>query len=116
METKIFELLKTAVKGTNVPVIEEAYPNIFPCVTFHLYNESGALFGSGTATEEGASCQVDIWYKAKNDDVKSAIASTKQAIANERYFAYPSTETTYETNTKIYHTYINFDLIKESEE
>ncbi len=113
MEDKVFDILKGA---TTVPVIKEAYPSIFPCLTFHFYNDGGALFGSGTATEEGASCQVDIWYKVKNESVKSAITSLKQAIKNERYFAYPRCETTYETNTKIYHTYINFDLIKESEE
>lgn len=115
MEDKIKDFLEQA---TTAQVLEygKSLPNIWPCVTFHLYNESGALFGSGTATEEGASCQVDIWYKVKNDAVKSAIASLKQAIKNERYFSYPTMETSYETNTKIYHTYINFDLIKESEE
>lgn len=114
MEDKVFNLLKGA---TTLNVLKEAATGITPpYVTFHFYNDGGALFGSGTATEEGASCQVDIWYKVRNDAVKSAITSLKQAIKNEKYFSYPTIEGNYETNTKIYHTYITFDLIKESEE
>lgn len=116
METKVKDILKNGTVGLKIPVIDEALPNAFPCITFHFYNENGALFGAGTATEESASCQVDIWYKIKTDDVKLAIKGIKQAIVNERYFGYPRKETTQETNTKIYHTHINFELIQESEE
>lgn len=116
MENKVESLLKTAVIGTKIPVIDKAYPDVFPSVTFHFYSENGILFGSGTVTQEGASCQVDIFYKVKTEAVKTAIKSIKQAVIKERYFAYPTMETTYESGTKIYHTYINFELIKESEE
>ena len=112
METKVKNILDTA---TTILVIDEALPDIFPCVTFHLYSEGGSLFGSGTATEESASCQVDIWYKIKTEAVKMAISDIKRAITNERYFSFPQMESTFETVTKIYHTYINFELIKESE-
>jgi len=111
-ETKVKTLLDNA---TTILVIETALPDIFPCVTFHFYSEDGTLFGSGTATEEGASCQVDIWYKVKTEAVKIGIKAIKQAIINEKYFSHPKMETTHETATKIYHTYINFELIKESE-
>jgi hypothetical protein len=116
VETKVEDLLKAAVQGLKVPVIDKAFPDVFPCITFHFYNESGALFGAGTATEEDAMCQVDIWYKVKTEFVKTAIAAIKQAIINERYFSFPKMETVQETATKIHHTYINFELIKESEE
>lgn len=116
METKVKNLLDAATIETNIPVIEEALPDVFPCVTFHFYSENGTLFGAGTATEEGAKCQIDIWYKVKSDDVKLAIKAIKQAIVNEKYFSYPQMESTQETATKIYHTYITFELIKESEE
>jgi len=113
VETKVKNILDGA---TTIPVIELEVPNIFPCVTFHFYNENGSLFGAGTATEETASCQVDIWSKVKTDAVKLAIKSIKQAIISEKYFSYPTMENTYETATKIFHTYINFELIKEREE
>lgn len=115
METKVENILKAAVIGTNVPVINKDYPDVWPCITFHFYNENGALFGAGTATEEGASCQVDIWYNVKTDEVKLAVKNIKNALVKEKYFTYPTKESVYETDKKIYHTYFLFDLI-ESEE
>lgn len=114
MEDKIKTLLESL--NTGIIVLEDALPNNFPCITFHFYNETGTLFGSGTATEEGANCQVDIWYKVKTNKVKSAVKAIKQAIINERYLSYPTKETIFETATKIYHTYFNFEIINESEE
>ena len=112
METKVKDILELA---TTIPVLDLAYPNIWPCITFHFYSENGSLFGAGTATEESAMCQVDIWSKVKTDAVKLAIKSVKQAIVSEKYFSYPTMDNDFETATKIYHTNINFQLIKESE-
>lgn len=113
MEDKIKSLLESA---TTIKVLESASPDIFPSITFHIYNEDGALFGGGKATEERASCQVDIWYKVKNSAVKIAINSIKQAIITERQFTHPSKETMFENDKGIYHTHMNFEFILESEE
>ena len=115
MEDKIQALLKNTVDESILPVLEKAYPDIFPSITFHLYNEGGALFGSGNATEESASCQIDIWYKVKKDNIKAEINKIKQAIINEKYFSHPTKETVIETGTKIYHTYIIFELLETEE-
>lgn len=112
MEIKIKALLKAV---TTLHVLDKGYPDIFPCVTFHLYGESGALFGKGTATEEKISCQVDIWCKVKSTVIDAEIKKIKQAIVAEKYFAYPTKDYDYETVTKIHHTNINFELL-ESEE
>jgi hypothetical protein len=115
VETKVENLLKQAVTGLKIPVIDKPAPGAFPCITFHFYNEDGSLFGAGTATEEGAMCQVDIWYNVKSEAIKTAIKAIRQAIINERNFAFPQMDTLYEEVKKIYHTHINFELIKESE-
>jgi len=114
MENKIETFLKSL--NLKTPVLDLPFPNIYPCITYHIYMENGALFGAGTATEKGAMCQADIWYKAKNSAVKREIDSVEKAIKNEKYFSYPSKGMDYETNTKIYHTYFNFELINESGE
>lgn len=113
MEIKLERILKNV---TTLPVLDIAYPNIFPCITYHFYLESGALFGLGIAEEEKASCQIDVWYKKKTSDIKAEIKKIKQAIVDEKLYSFPNMETTQETGTKIYHTHINFELVKESEE
>lgn len=112
VEDKIKQLLDNA---SNIKVIDEALPNVFPCITFHLYGEDGALFGGGRATEETVSCQVDIWYKVKKDSVKLEINKIKQALKNQKYFTYPQKGYIYETNNKIHHTYFTFNCLETEE-
>lgn len=99
-----------------IPVVDEAKPDIGPCITFHFFSETGALFGGGAATEESASCQVDIWYKKKEEKVSTTIARIKRAIADNRLCSYPEKDYIYESGNKIHHTYFTFNLIIESEE
>lgn len=113
MEDRIKALLENAITG--IPVIDKPFPDIFPCVTFHLYMENGLLFGGGSATEETVSCQVDIWYKVKNDSIKAEIKKIKQAIASQKYCTYPQMGYMYETNTKIHHTYFAFECLEMEE-
>lgn len=113
MENKIKKILD---ESATIPVLEVSQPNNYPCVTYHFYNESGSLFGGGTATEESASCQIDIWYKEKTEKVKDTINKIKKAIIKDKYFSFPSMDTMHESDKKIYHTHINFDLIIESED
>lgn len=115
MTEKIKTILETAVNKT-MPVLEDSLPNVFPCITFHFYNEGGAIFGGGKAIEETVMCQVDIWYKTKTTVVDTAIKNIKQAIINEKGFTHPRKEYDYETDKKIHHTYFNFEMIIESEE
>lgn len=114
MEEKIKNLLKT-VKG--IPVIDDVLPSRenYPCITFHLYQENGLLFGSGDAEETGASCQVDVWYKVKNELIKNKINEIKQVIVNTQYFSYPTKDTYFEKDTKIWHTFYNFEIIETGE-
>lgn len=112
VEAKIKSILDDA---TTIPVLEKAFPEVWPSITFHLYGEDGALFGGGLATEETVSCQVDIWYKAKNDSVKSEIKKIKSALKNQKYFTYPQKGYIYETNNKIHHTYFTFECLETEE-
>lgn len=112
---KIKAMLESAVNKA-MPVREDALPDVFPCITFHIYNESGSVFGAGKATEETAMCQVDIWYKTKTTVVDTAIKNIKQAIINEKEFTHPRKEYDFEADKKIHHTYFNFEMILESEE
>jgi hypothetical protein len=112
MEERIIALLTNDF----IPVLEDTESDIFPCITFHFYNEDGALYAGGNATEETASCQIDFWYKAKTPVVMNAITVIKKAIMNKKTFSFPKKESLYETDTKIHHTYLTFDLIKESGE
>jgi hypothetical protein len=112
VETKIKVILEAA---TTIPILDKAYPDIFPSITFHLYGENGALFGGGSATEETVSSQVDIWYKAKNDFIKEEIKKIKQALNNQKYITYPQKGYMYETNNKIHHTYFTFECLETEE-
>lgn len=115
MTDKIKAMLESAVNKA-MPVREDALPDVFPCITFHIYNESGSVFGAGKVTEETAMCQIDIWYKTKTALVETAIKNIKQAIINTNSFSHPRKEYDYETDKKIHHTYFNFEFIVESEE
>ena len=112
MESRIKAFLGLAVDKKILPTLTIPTPNIYPCITFHLYNESGELFGQGKATEEKASCQIDIWYKVKTVAILDEISQLKQSIIDEQYFSYPTKNTDYETTTKIYHTYFNFEVLE----
>lgn len=116
MDDRIEEILKIATTLRPIIFDEGQGKNIFPCITFHFYNETGAVYGSGKAVEETAGCQIDFWYKAKTEAVKQAIADVKQAIVNETKFTHPEKGHLFETDTKIYHTYFTFTLIKERDE
>jgi hypothetical protein len=116
MEERIKLFLENATTLRPIIIDEGTAKNVFPCITLHFYNENGALFGGGNATEETASCQIDFWYKVKSPDVTNTISEVKEKIKNERTFSFPKKETLIETDTKLYHTYLTFDLIKESGE
>jgi hypothetical protein len=119
MEEKLKALLETAVTVNGIktiPVLDEPARDLFACITFHFYNETGSVYGAGKATEETASAQVDFWYSTKTDVVKNAIKAVKTAITNEKYYSWPVKESLFDTTAKKYHTYFTFDLIKESEE
>jgi hypothetical protein len=115
MEDRIKALLETAI-NKEIPVLADSLPGCIPCVTFHFFNE-GAAFGGGKAVIETASCQVDIWYQAKNEKIKRVISNLKNALKSERTFSYPTKEYNHEPDKKVHHTYFTFELIKkESEE
>jgi hypothetical protein len=108
--------IKTMLGDTSlVPVLPDGIPDIIPCVTFHFFSETGALFGAGKATEEAASCQVDIWYQVKSDEIKSTISGIKEAIKNKRTYSYPMKGYIYEPGSRVHHTYFTFEIIHESE-
>jgi hypothetical protein len=113
MEERIKALLKSA---TSVTVLDEPKPGVFPCVTFHLFGLDGALFGGGKSTEEIGSCQVDIWYQKKSQDIKTEIKNISEMIKNQNSFSYPVMDYSYENSTKMHHTYYTFELLKESED
>lgn len=113
MEDKIKELLE---KVSLIPVLDKAYPNLYPSITFHMYSESGALFGNGEATEEVISCQVDIWEKeTKTEKGKKSIKNIKQAIRGEKYFTYPEFDYNFENDAKIHHSFFNFKILRTGE-
>lgn len=113
MEDKIKELLE---RVSLIPVLDKAYPNVYPSITFHLYGENGELFGDGDATEEVLSCQVDIWEKeTKTTKGKRTIKNIKQEIRDEKYFTYPRFGYMYENDTKMHHSYFNFELLRTGE-
>jgi hypothetical protein len=116
MEDRIMEFLKAATTLRPIIFDEGQGKNIFPCITFHFYNESGAIFGAGKAVEEIAGCQIDFWYKSKTEAVKQSIIAVKQAIVNDTTFTHPNKEHVFETDTKIYHTYFTLQLIKKAGE
>ena len=111
MEEAIKSMLEKATKGTGVKVLTEPLPDVFPSITFHLYGESGSLYAKGKATEETVNCQIDVWYKAKKESVKAAIKSIKSAIVEGNYYTHPTITTVYETGTKLYHTYLEFECV-----
>jgi hypothetical protein len=98
-----------------IPVLPDGVPDVIPCVTFHFFSENGALFGAGKATEETASCQIDIWYSEKSAEIKSTISSIKNLIKNKRTYSYPVKGYIYEAGSRIHHTYFTFEIINESE-
>ncbi len=109
--------LENILRGVSlIPVLAQPMPGAIPCVTFHIYNEAGGLFGGGNATQEIASCQVDIWYSTKNVKEKNTIKAIKQAIINDRSCTYPIKDYIYESDKKTHHAYFNFEMIIESEE
>lgn len=112
MEERMIALLTNEF----IPVLEDTETDIFPCITFHFYNETGAVFGCGKATEETASCQVDFWYHTKDSQITEAIKVITNKIKNDNKMSYPKKETVFEKDTRLYHTYVTFDLIKESGE
>lgn len=114
MDEKLKSLLEAAT--VNIPVLDDAAPGIFPCVTFDFYTETGALFGEGTAQEEIAECQVDVWYKKKDDNAKSTIKAIKAALVSEKTYMYPVQDHVFDQTRKMHHTYFTFEVIKESEE
>ena len=116
MEDRIKEFLESAT--TFKPVIEDAgqEKDIFPCITFHIYQEEGAVFGGGKPEIETASCQVDFWYEVKTEEIKQAIKEVKQALSNEKTFTYPLKGHLYENDKGIHHTYFTFNLIKKAGE
>jgi hypothetical protein len=116
MEDRIMDFLEAATTLQPIIFDEGQGKNIFPCITYHFFTDSGAVFGSGKATEEVASCQVDFWYKVKTNAIKEAISSVKQAIVNETTFTQPDKQHLFENDTKIYHTYLTFQLIKKEGE
>lgn len=113
MEDKIKELLENV---SLIPVLDKAYPNIYPSITFHLYGENGALFGDGDAIEEVVSCQVDIWEKeTKTTRGKQTIKNIKQVIREEKYFTYPEFDYNFENDTKIHHSFFYFKILRTEE-
>jgi hypothetical protein len=116
MENRIMEFLEVATNLRPILFDEGQGKNVFPCITYHFYSDEGAVFGSGKAEIEKASCQVDFWYKVKSEEIKQAITAVKQAIVNETTFTHPVKEHIFETDKKIYHTYFTFELIKKEGE
>lgn len=120
MEDRIMDFLKDATTLRPIVFDEGQAKDIWPCITFHFFSDSGAVYGSGKAEIETASCQVDFWYKKKTSDkygqINDRIQEVKQAIVNETTFTHPDKEHIFETDTKIYHTYFTFQLIKKAGE
>ncbi len=116
MEDRIKAFIEDCTTLRPVKFDEGQGKNIFPCITFHFFSDTGAVFGSGKAGIEVTSCQVDFWYKAKTEEIKQAIAAIKQAIVNETTFTHPEKGHLFETDNKIYHTYFTFQLIKKEGE
>jgi hypothetical protein len=115
MEDRIKEFLETAI-SKEIPVLADSLPGANTCITFHFFNEGGAVFGGGKATLEKASCQVDIWYQVKNDKIKRVISNLKNALKSERTFSYPVKDYIYEPDKRMHHTYFTFELIKKESE
>lgn len=116
MEERIKALIKAATTLRPVIFDEEEAKNTFPCITFHFYNESGAVFGAGKANTETAYCQIDFWYKERTEVIKQAISNVKSAIIQESTFTYPERDYIFETDKKMHHTYFTFQLIKKEGE
>jgi hypothetical protein len=112
VEEKIYNILDGA---STIPVLKTGTPDVIPCVTFHFFNENAPLMGGGNAAEEGASCQVDIWYKVKEDKVTSTVKAIHTALKAEKTFTYPIGDEIYGSENKVWHKYFTFELIKESE-
>ena len=112
MEEIIYNILYGA---STIPVLDTGTPDVIPCVTFHFFNENAPLMGGGKATEEGASCQVDIWYYSKDEKITSTINAIHTALKAEYTFSYPEGDSIYEPNNGVWHKYFTFELIKESE-
>lgn len=113
MDEKIKNLLDSV---SYIPVLDSGVPDVIPCVTYHLYNENGLLFGAGEATQEGVSCQVDIWYREKTAEVIDTIKAIKNALKAEKNFTYPIGDSSYDSTNKIRHKYFTFEIFIESEE
>ncbi len=116
MEERIQAILEAATTLRPIILDEGQAKDNFPCITFHFYNEEGAVFGAGKAKIEKASCQIDFWYKVTTEEVKQAVKDIKQAIINISTFTYPKKDGNFEADKKIHHTYITFDLIKKGGE
>jgi hypothetical protein len=120
VEDRIKEFLEGATTLRPIIYDEGQAKNIWPCITFHFYADEGAVFASGKAEIETVNCQVDFWYKAKTSskygEIKDRIQEVKQAIVNEKTFTHPKKGHMLETDTKIYHTYLTFELIKKGGE
>ena len=112
MEDELKSMLKSA---SLVPVLDDDVPDMIPCVSFHFFSENGDLFGAGDATEEIASCQVDIWSYEKSNKIKSTISNIKEAIKNKSIYSNPVKGYIYESDKKVHHTYFTFEIIMESE-
>lgn len=109
----LIDLVSEILTPIGVPMKYELRPDSFPSISYHFFGEQGALFGDGELEQEVVSCQVDIWYKNKDDYIQ--IKKQVKSAMKKADFLFSNAMGTFEKDVRAYHEVLVFNFYYESE-
>lgn len=102
----LIDLVYKTLSPLKIPIAWETRPERLPGISYHFFNEGGILFGDGEVERMSVSCQVDIWFKRKEDkELKNKVKKLMKNVG----FLEPNSYTVYEDKVKLYHTVMVFN-------
>lgn len=109
----LVDLVYNTLSPLKIPVMWEIRPEKPPGISYHFFNESGILFGDGETKRSIVSCQIDIWFRRKEDvNLKNKVKKTMKNAG----FLEPNSYTVYDDKVNLYHTVMVFNYNYEESE